>query len=109
MDRVAGRPVPTGDRPETGQARAPDEPDPGLALAAAQQGDTEAFRVLYRDIQPRLLRYLRALVGEDAEDVASETWLQVARDLGGFQGRLRRVPRLGGDCWPAPGSRSPAP
>jgi RNA polymerase sigma-70 factor, ECF subfamily len=25
-------------------------------------------------------------VGEDAEDVASETWLQVARDLGGFQG-----------------------
>jgi RNA polymerase sigma-70 factor (ECF subfamily) len=42
--------------------------------------------VLYRDIQPRLLRYLRTLVGEDAEDVASETWLQVARDLGGFQG-----------------------
>ena len=86
MDRVAGRPVPAGDRPRTGQAGAPDEPDPGLALAAAQQGDTEAFRVLYRDIQPRLVRYLRALVGEDAEDVASETWLQVARDLGGFQG-----------------------
>ena len=42
--------------------------------------------MLYRDIQPRLVRYLRALVGEDAEDVASETWLQVARDLGGFQG-----------------------
>jgi RNA polymerase sigma-70 factor (ECF subfamily) len=86
MDRVAGRPVPAGDRSQTGQARAPDDPDPGLALAAAQQGDTEAFRVLYRDIQPRLVRYLRALVGEDAEDVASETWLQVARDLGGFQG-----------------------
>jgi RNA polymerase sigma-70 factor, ECF subfamily len=86
MDRVAGRPVPTGDRLRTDQAGAPDEPDPGLALAAAQQGDTEAFRVLYRDIQPRLVRYLRALVGEDAEDVTSETWLQVARDLGGFQG-----------------------
>ena len=25
-------------------------------------------------------------MGEDAEDVASETWLQVARDLGGFRG-----------------------
>ncbi len=42
--------------------------------------------MLYRDIQPRLVRYLRALAGDDAEDVASETWLQVARDLGRFQG-----------------------
>jgi RNA polymerase sigma-70 factor (ECF subfamily) len=42
--------------------------------------------VLYRDIQPRLLRYLRTLVGADAEDVASETWLNVARDLRQFEG-----------------------
>lgn len=52
----------------------------------AQQGDSEAFRTLYRDTQPRLLRYLYPLVGDDAEDVASETWLQVARDLGSFAG-----------------------
>ncbi|HUA29074.1 MAG TPA: hypothetical protein VMC03_09315, partial [Streptosporangiaceae bacterium] len=50
-------------------------------LDQAQRGDGEAFRVLYRDTQPRLLRYLRALVGDDAEDVASETWLQISRDL----------------------------
>ena len=86
MDRVAGTPVPVGDGRRTDQDGEPGGPDPGLAVAAAQRGDTDAFRVLYRDIQPRLLRYLRALVGEDAEDVASETWLQVARDLGGFQG-----------------------
>jgi RNA polymerase sigma-70 factor, ECF subfamily len=42
--------------------------------------------VLYRDMQPRLLRYLRAMVGEDAEDVASEAWLHIARDLPGFSG-----------------------
>jgi RNA polymerase sigma-70 factor, ECF subfamily len=42
--------------------------------------------VLYRDIQPRLLRYLRALAGQDAEDLASETWLQVTRDLPAFTG-----------------------
>ena len=36
-------------------------------------------------MQPGLLRYLRALVGEDAEDVASETWLQIARDIGGYR------------------------
>ena len=56
------------------------------AVRAALRGDAEAFRLLYRDTQPRLLRYLRALAGDDAEDVASETWLQVARDLHGFAG-----------------------
>ncbi len=48
--------------------------------------DPEEFRALYRDMQPRLLRYLRALAGDDAEDVASETWLQVARDIRSFTG-----------------------
>jgi RNA polymerase sigma-70 factor, ECF subfamily len=55
-------------------------------LERAQRGDGEAFRELYRDTQPRLLRYLRALVGDDAEDVASETWLQISRDLATFHG-----------------------
>jgi RNA polymerase sigma-70 factor, ECF subfamily len=48
--------------------------------------DPEEFRALYRDMQPRLLRYLRALAGADAEDLASETWLQVTRDIGSFTG-----------------------
>ena len=56
------------------------------AVGRAQQGDAEAFRLLYRDIQPRLLRYLHAIAGQDAEDIASETWLQVTRDLPGFTG-----------------------
>ncbi len=60
-----------------------DGPD---ALVRAQRGDAEAFRLLYRDLQPRLLRYLHALAGQDAEDIASETWLQVTRDLAGFTG-----------------------
>jgi RNA polymerase sigma-70 factor, ECF subfamily len=62
----------------------------GSALAAmvdrAQDGDSDAFRALYRDIQPRLLRYLHALVGQDAEDIAAETWLHITRDLPGFTG-----------------------
>ena len=52
----------------------------------AQQGDPDAFRSLYRDIQPRLLRYLHALAGEDAEDIAAETWLHITRDLASFTG-----------------------
>jgi RNA polymerase sigma-70 factor (ECF subfamily) len=61
---------------------------PGLegALVRAQRGDAEAFRLLYRDLQPRLLRYLHVLAGQDAEDIASETWLQITRDLAGFTG-----------------------
>jgi RNA polymerase sigma-70 factor (ECF subfamily) len=60
------------------------------ALRDAQAGDEGAFRLLYRDLQPRLLRYLRALVGTEAEDVAADAWLQIARDLGSFTGEYDR-------------------
>ena len=56
------------------------------ALAGARRGDDVAFALLYRDIQPALLRYLRVMSIELAEDAASETWLEVARGLDGFQG-----------------------
>jgi RNA polymerase sigma-70 factor (ECF subfamily) len=56
------------------------------AVRRAQEGDEDAFRVLYRDIHPRILRYLRAIVGNDADDVASETWLHIARGLTAFEG-----------------------
>jgi RNA polymerase sigma-70 factor (ECF subfamily) len=56
------------------------------AVLRAQRGDEDSFRVVYRAVQPGLLRYLRVLVGDDAEDVASETWLHIARDLDSFRG-----------------------
>lgn len=56
------------------------------AVQAARDGDEQGFRRLYQAIQPGLLRYLQVLVGADAEDVASETWLQVVRDLRNFKG-----------------------
>jgi RNA polymerase sigma-70 factor, ECF subfamily len=59
--------------------------DLSVSVRAARRGDEEAFRQLYREVQPGLLRYLRGLVGEDAEDLASETWLQVARDIRSFR------------------------
>ena len=63
-------------------------PDLEEAVRDVRAGSSAAFRVLYRDTQPRLLRYLRTLVGDDAEDVASEAWLQIARDLQHFSGDL---------------------
>src|SRR5690606_41606786 len=60
--------------------------DLGRALDGARSGDEFAFRSIYRALQPGILRYVRGLVGEDAEDVASEAWAQVARDSGDFPG-----------------------
>jgi RNA polymerase sigma-70 factor, ECF subfamily len=56
------------------------------ALAGAIEGDAESFAVLWRTLHPLVLRYLRVVCGEAAEDVASETWLQVSRDLSRFRG-----------------------
>jgi RNA polymerase sigma factor (sigma-70 family) len=58
----------------------------GAAVARAQDGDETAFAVAYRIVQPGLLGYLRGIVGDDAEDVASDAWLEIARDLGRFKG-----------------------
>ncbi|MFE8916690.1 RNA polymerase sigma factor [Streptomyces globisporus] len=68
-----------------------DDAELTAAVLAAQDGDEDAFRAVYRAVHPRLLGYIRTLVGEpDAEDVASEAWLQIARDLGRFSGDADR-------------------
>ncbi|GAA1883355.1 RNA polymerase sigma factor [Streptantibioticus ferralitis] len=68
-----------------------DEARVTAAIAAAQRGDEAAFRTVYRTVHPRLLAYVRTLVGDvDAEDVASEAWLQITRDLGRFAGDADR-------------------
>ncbi|MCZ7416979.1 MULTISPECIES: RNA polymerase sigma factor [unclassified Streptomyces] len=68
-----------------------DDAELTAALCAAQEGDESAFRTVYRAVQPRLLGYVRTLVPEaDAEDVASEAWFQIARDLGRFSGDADR-------------------
>ncbi|MBW1596665.1 RNA polymerase sigma factor [Streptomyces sp. JJ38] len=68
-----------------------DDAELTAALCAAQEGDESAFRTVYRAVQPRLLGYVRTLVPEaDAEDVASEAWFQIARDLDRFSGDADR-------------------
>ncbi|KJY42702.1 RNA polymerase sigma70, partial [Streptomyces sp. NRRL B-1568] len=62
-----------------------DDAELTVAVRAAQDGDETAFRTVYRSVHPRLLGYVRTLVGDaEAEDVASEAWLQIARDLERF-------------------------
>jgi RNA polymerase sigma factor (sigma-70 family) len=58
----------------------------GDAVRRAREGDEAAFGVVYRELHPMLLGYLRGLIGDDADDVASETWHDIVRDLRGFRG-----------------------
>jgi RNA polymerase sigma-70 factor (ECF subfamily) len=56
------------------------------ALDAARRGEERGIAELWTALNPLILRYLRVLVSQAAEDVASETWLQAARDVRGFRG-----------------------
>ena len=55
-------------------------------LADAQGGSEDQFAVLWRDANPALLRYLRVLAPDSAEDIAAETWVHVVRGLTRFIG-----------------------
>jgi RNA polymerase sigma-70 factor (ECF subfamily) len=61
-------------------------PEFPAVLAAAAAGNADAFGRLWRDLQPRLLRYFTVAAPAAAEDLASETWLGVVRGLDRFQG-----------------------
>lgn len=57
-------------------------------LERARTGDQAAFIRIFRAVQPGLLRYVTALVGAEAEDIASEAWSQACKDLGKFRGDI---------------------
>src|SRR6188472_2611581 len=58
----------------------------GKVLAAARAGEEWAVAVLYRDLHPRLRRYLGARAGGAADDLEGEVWLAVAQRLHQFEG-----------------------
>jgi RNA polymerase sigma factor (sigma-70 family) len=63
-----------------------DDGELGDAVERARNGDEAAFGTVYRELHPLLVGYLYGLVGDDADDVASEAWHDVVRDLRGFRG-----------------------
>jgi RNA polymerase sigma-70 factor (ECF subfamily) len=64
----------------------PDDAELGAAVAGARTGDEAAFCTLYRSVQPMLLRHVRGLVGDDADDVTADAWHDIVRDLDDFSG-----------------------
>ncbi|MHB1987896.1 MAG: RNA polymerase sigma factor [Acidimicrobiales bacterium] len=64
------------------------ERDLAVALEAARRGEDWGVSLLFRAIQPQLLRYLGQNGPQVAQDLASETWLSVAQDLSSFEGSV---------------------
>ena len=58
---------------------------PALVAFAAPEAD-QTFATLYREISPRLRRYLRAVEPHEADDLAADVWLAIAGLLGRFSG-----------------------
>jgi RNA polymerase sigma-70 factor, ECF subfamily len=58
-------------------------------LAAARGGDEQAFAVLWRELQPAVLRYFQVVAAPAAEDLAADTWMAVIGGLGRFRGEER--------------------
>jgi RNA polymerase sigma-70 factor (ECF subfamily) len=55
-------------------------------LQAARDGQGWALGELFRNLYPRIVRYLRVLEPSDAEDIASDAWLDISSGLGRFEG-----------------------
>src|SRR5947209_12360300 len=55
-------------------------------LAEAKVGDLDSLAGVYAHLQPSLLRYLHAVAGPEAEDIASQAWLDVVRSVPRFEG-----------------------
>jgi len=52
-----------------------------LLVLRCQAGDERAFQQLLDDFGTRTLRYLRGLVGDEADDVQQDVWLSVYRAI----------------------------
>jgi RNA polymerase sigma factor (sigma-70 family) len=55
-------------------------------LASARAGSEDAWAELYRELAPALLGYMRVSGEPEPEDALGEVFLQVARDVSGFEG-----------------------
>jgi len=55
-------------------------------VARARKGDPVAIEEIFRELQPRLLRFLHSQESRAADDLAAEVWLAVASGISGFEG-----------------------
>ena len=67
------------------QSGAADDP----LVFAAKRGDGPSLAILFRDLHPRINRYLRAQEPTAADEIEGDVWEAIARGLGDFTGSQR--------------------
>ena len=67
-----------------------DEREFQAVLAAAARGDESAWTRLYDWLAPAVVGYLRSRGAQHPEDAASEVFLQIVRDIDGFDGPMSK-------------------
>jgi RNA polymerase sigma-70 factor, ECF subfamily len=83
-------------RERAGVAVAGSRDDRAVVSGSAGRGagrDEQAFAVLWRELQPVVLRYLRVMAPAAAEDLAADAWVSVIRGFGRFRGDEREFRR----------------
>jgi RNA polymerase sigma-70 factor (ECF subfamily) len=65
------------------------EPPFEKTIEQCRDGDEDAWSRIFAGLAPIVLGYLRANGAAEPEDVLSETFLQIARDVGRFEGDER--------------------
>ena len=55
-------------------------------LAAAQEGDERSLETIYRDLAPLVLSYLRSNGAREPEDLTSEVFVALVRNISNFTG-----------------------
>ena len=73
-----------------------DEPESGMeaVLASAKSGDQVAFTQIWHELNPRVARFVQFKTYQsriDFEEVVSETWLGVAKDIRNFDGDFKEL------------------
>jgi len=66
----------------------------GLVVAAAQAGEPEALGLVYRNLAPKVLAYLKAHGVEDPESLTNEVFLNVIPRLSGLNGGVSGLQTL---------------
>jgi RNA polymerase sigma factor (sigma-70 family) len=70
-------------------APVPDGSDFQALLSAARVGAEWAWTAVYREYSPAVLRYLRGRGAHEPEDLLGDVFLQLVRNLAGFDGTER--------------------
>ena len=57
-----------------------------VTIESAEQGTDQGIVTLFRSFNPQLLRFLKNQAPNQYEDIASETWLAIAKGIANFNG-----------------------